>query len=135
MTRQHANGEVEFSFFGPGAQGVFLLGDFNHWDQSASPMRCSDGGWWRCRLRLRPGSYQFKYFADGQWYVDYASFGVEQGPWGHSNSVVLVVPRQVREKPIQAEDAEAEVDSLRVVQAADRSVPGAARKSAAAVAA
>jgi hypothetical protein len=45
-------------------------------------------GWWGYRLRLAPGSYQFKHLADGHWYVDSTAFGVEQGPFGWS-AVVL----------------------------------------------
>ena len=41
-------------------------------------------------MRLAPGFYQFKYLADSEWYFDHAAFGMERGPLGAWNSVVLV---------------------------------------------
>ena len=88
MIEVQANGAVEFSFFQPRAACVLLLGDFNNWQGSAAqPMRQTKDGWWRCRLELAPGVYQFKYLADGQWYPDYAAFGLQR-PLGQWNSVV-----------------------------------------------
>jgi 1,4-alpha-glucan branching enzyme len=87
-------GDMEFNFYRREARAVFLCGDFNDWHQTALPMTGMPGGWWKCRLRLAPGTYQFKYLADSEWYVDYAAFGIERGPLGVWNSVVLV-----REEP------------------------------------
>jgi 1,4-alpha-glucan branching enzyme len=84
---QRSNGEFEFHFFRPQAQDVHLLGDFNDWDREALPMTREDNGDWVCRLRLPRGTYQFKYLADGEWYADYAAFGLEWTPSG-LNSVV-----------------------------------------------
>ena len=36
---------------------------------------------------------QFRYLGDGQWYTDYAAFGLEYGPFG-MNSVVKVEPAE-----------------------------------------
>ncbi|MBI4578251.1 MAG: isoamylase early set domain-containing protein [Planctomycetes bacterium] len=81
--------ELEFRFYRPRAHEVFLVGDFSGWDQRAHPMTRSEDGEWCCRLELCEGVYQFKYLADGAWYVDYAAFGVEPCPFGH-NSVMVV---------------------------------------------
>ncbi len=89
MVTQWSCGDVEFRFFRPEAQGVSLVGDFNGWDYHAHPMTKTKGGTWVAQLSLPQGVYQFRYLADGQWYVDYAAFGVELCPYGH-NSVVLV---------------------------------------------
>lgn len=89
MVVRHPDGVVGFRFFRPLARRVQLLGEFNGWDPSATPMfRESDGHWVR-HLHLKPGAYRFKYCADGEWFPDYAAFGVEWEPWGW-NSVVLV---------------------------------------------
>ena len=90
MVNEHICGDMEFSFYRREARAVFLCGDFNGWQQTALPMTGMDDGWWKCRLRLAPGSYQFKYLADSEWYLDYAAFGMERGPLGTWNSVVLV---------------------------------------------
>lgn len=85
----HPDGVVEFRFFRPGARRVHLVGDFNKWDLSATMMfREPDGNWVRC-LRLERGTYRFKYLADGEWFPDYAAFGVEWGPLG-VNSVAVI---------------------------------------------
>ena len=82
------NSEMEFRFFRPKAAQVFLVGDFNGWHTGSLPMSRTESGWWVYRLHLAPGSYQFKYLADGEWFMDYAAFGLERGPLGW-NSVVL----------------------------------------------
>lgn len=92
MINVSGNGEVEFQFFRPAAQQVALVGDFSSWDTSVLPMRRRRDGWWVHRLRLAPGVYQFKYLADGEWYPDYAAFGLERGGLGVWNSVLLVGP-------------------------------------------
>lgn len=90
MVNHYAGGEVEFRFFRPNARRVCLVGDFNGWHPSALPMRKASDGWWTYRLRLDPGVYQFQYLADGKRYLDFAAFGVEQGPLGGWNSIVVV---------------------------------------------
>ena len=71
-----------FRFLSPYAHAVFLVGDFNHWAAADLPMQHSADGFWTATLDLPPGEYRFRYFADAQWFVDYAAFGVEQGPFG-----------------------------------------------------
>lgn len=112
MVRQMMDGLVEFRFFRPNARQVSLAGQFNGWQPGILTMKKSDDGWWRCRLSLAPGCYEFRYFADGQWFTDYAAFGVEPTPFGW-NSVVKVDPmvternEQVRESvPVGAEEEE-----------------------------
>ena len=87
-----STGAVEFSFFRPEAQNVFLVGDFNEWRTDQLPMTRKDGGYWHARVRLTPGVFKFRYLADGTWFTDYAAFGVEPGPFGYDS--VLHVPVQ-----------------------------------------
>ena len=106
MVNEYICGDVEFSFYRRGARRVFLCGDFNDWHQTALPMRVMNGGWWKCRLRLAPGSYRFKYLADGEWYLDYAAFGLEMGPVDTWNSVVLISgePDEVERRQVPLKD-------------------------------
>jgi 1,4-alpha-glucan branching enzyme len=89
MTSVKSNGEVEFRFFRAGAKDVRLAGDFTQWQDNAIPMRHEGNGWWTARARLQPGEYRFRYVADGQWFTDFASHGVElkKQVW---NSILLV---------------------------------------------
>jgi 1,4-alpha-glucan branching enzyme len=79
---------ASFSFFRPHVQSVFIVGSFNDWRVGELPMHKKDG-YWKGQLHLKPGVYQFRYFADGHWYTDYASFGVEMYD-GNCNSVLRI---------------------------------------------
>lgn len=84
---------IEFKFFRPQAREVFLAGEFNHWRQRELPMNRTSGGYWRARLSLPPGEFRFLYCADGEWFPDFAAFGVEPGRFG-LDSVLRVPLRQ-----------------------------------------
>ena len=90
MVTQIPDGGVEFTFYRPNAARVAIAGDFNNWQTSFLMTRLPDGRW-QSRLKLAPGIYQFRYFADGEWFNDYAAFGLEHGPFG-MNSVARVEP-------------------------------------------
>ena len=102
MVSEYISGDVEFCFLRPQAGGVFLCGDFNNWNRTALPMTRMDDGWWKYRLHLAPGCYQFKYLADKEWYLDYAAFGLECDERGRWNSVVLVGPEPTDAEPRRA---------------------------------
>jgi 1,4-alpha-glucan branching enzyme len=97
---------TEFLFFRPKARHVYLAGDFNGW-RLVSMIR-QDDGYWLARLALPQGVYKFRYNADGQWFADYAAFGIEYGPFG-IDSIVRVdqVPQRLR-IPMARQDASQE---------------------------
>ena len=74
--------QVEFIFYRPQADRVELIGDFNDWRPGELQMKQQEKGYWKAVLRLPAGTYKFRYRADGQWYADYAAFGLEYGPFG-----------------------------------------------------
>jgi len=80
---------VEFAFYRPGAQKVHLAGDFNNWRDWELPMVRRTDGYWVARMRLPAGEFKFRYCADGEWFADYAAFGVEPGRFG-LDSIVRV---------------------------------------------
>ena len=87
------NGNVaEFSFFRPHAQQVHIAGDFNGWRGKELAMTRSEEGFWHAKMTLPSGVFKFRYCADGQWFTDYAAFGIEHGPFGPDS--VLRMPRQ-----------------------------------------
>ena len=89
MTTLDENGFTEFRFFRPTATEVALAGDFNEWS-CQMPMRRDAQGWWSLRLKLEAGDYRFRYVADGKWFTDYASNGVEMTKTGWNS--LLVIP-------------------------------------------
>lgn len=84
-----SDGRVEFRFYRPQAAQVFVAGTFNGWRTDAIPMRKDPDGWWRVTLPFAPGVHQFRYVADGQWYIDFAAQGVEHGKFGLNSLVVI----------------------------------------------
>ena len=102
MTTITVDGYVEFNFFRPDASRVFIAGDFNDWRTDHLSMVRKDNGTWRLRLPLEAGAYRFRYVADGVWYTDYASFGVEPGRFG-MNSILRVEPKRLKvQQPMPA---------------------------------
>jgi len=83
---------VEFSFYRPDASHVFVAGDFNGWQHGRLTMSPNDNGYWTTRLRLPAGEFKFRYCADGQWFTDYAAFGVEPGRFGMDSVVRITAP-------------------------------------------
>ena len=96
MVNVTGSNNVEFEFFRPGASQVHLAGDFNDWREDSLPMTPVGNGYWTAKVRLPAGEFKFCYCADGEWFTDYAAFGVEPGRFG-LDSVVRVphVPIQV----------------------------------------
>ena len=83
---------VKFVFFAPKAQKVSLVGDFNDWDQSKTPMiRSAHGGLWSVAVPLSAGRHVYSFVVDGSsWSADpSAPFAPDDG-FGHANSVKIV---------------------------------------------
>jgi hypothetical protein len=79
---------------------VNLVGDFNHWDPAAHPMRQKRGGDWTITLELEANrSYEFRYLLDNrEWVNDDHADDYVLHPQYVVNSVVNcaleIVPRQ-----------------------------------------
>jgi len=114
-----------FKFFRPDAARVWLIGDFNGWREGELAMTLDEEGFWRASLDLSPGSHRFRYVADGQSFADYASFGVEPGPFGHDSIVRVDSTRCNRTSPWDVRQYAAEAMVTRL----DRSTSKAQRQS------
>jgi hypothetical protein len=83
---------VEFVFVAPTARNVSLVGDFNGWDVTATPMRRTDGRTtWSVSVPLAAGRHVYAFVVDGNdWVADpQAPLSPEQW-FGQRNSVVVV---------------------------------------------
>src|SRR4051794_19180369 len=127
MTSIAKDGCVDFWFFRRDVQDVRIVGDFA--TASAVPGGASSGanpgastgtsagsavgdglamtagpdGWWRATVALAAGEYRFRYVADGVWYADYASNGIEVTKLGPNS--ILVVPAGAGAEPALRRDA------------------------------
>ena len=72
------------------AKKVQLVGDFNHWDPKATPLKHLATGEFKTTLELPKGqSYQFRYLDNqGEWFNDDAADAYVSNPFGGDNSVV-----------------------------------------------
>ncbi len=61
---------VEFQIYLPSVKNLMLVGSFNDWNPEHDFLRKGEDGVFRLRKRLRPGSYTYKYLADGKWILD-----------------------------------------------------------------
>ena len=73
------------------AENVFLVGDFNDWDQQAQPMRRNREGDWATTLDLEPGrQYEYRYRADERtWHNDPKADAYVRNPYGSQNLLVI----------------------------------------------
>lgn len=83
-----ARKKVPFAFKAPeAARGVKLCGSFTNWEQGAIVMTRAKSGEWKTQVNLEPGEYEYKFWADGNWYLDPQADRQAPNPLGSENSV------------------------------------------------
>jgi len=82
---------VQFVYLAPQASKVYLVGDFNGWDTTKTPLvRSPTDGVWTVTLPLTTGRHVYGFVVDGSWSTDpYAPLAPDDG-FGHANSVKFV---------------------------------------------
>lgn len=73
------------------ADSVYLVGDFNNWNETSHPMRRDrDDPTWYIVLELdRDKEYEFRYLVNGRdWHNDWKADKYVPNPYGGTNSVV-----------------------------------------------
>ena len=91
--RNLGRGKVRVTFTMARIEGVkqlFLVGDFNNWSVTETPLTQAADGTWSVALTLEGGrKYEFRYFADNQvWHNDWTADGAVKNAFGTENSVV-----------------------------------------------
>jgi 1,4-alpha-glucan branching enzyme len=89
-TRTVTEEGVEFEVDFPNAKAVYLAGEFNDWSPTAQPMVKADGGLWAATVKLKPGTYQYKFVVDGTWIEDPGNPETTDDGQGGVNSVLVV---------------------------------------------
>jgi 1,4-alpha-glucan branching enzyme len=71
---------------------VALVGDFNGWDRTATPLRpAGSAGAWVVSVQLPPGRYRYAFLIDGvRWLPDPVAPRAPDDDFGTSNSVLMV---------------------------------------------
>ena len=74
------------------ATDVWLVGDFNGWNQTATPLKHRKDGSFSTTISLKPGrEYRFRYVLDGdRWENDHAADRYLPNDHGSEDSVVVV---------------------------------------------
>ena len=72
------------------AETIHLVGDFNNWDEEATPMQRRKDGSFRVTLELEIGrEYQFRYLVNStDWHNDWEADKYAPNPFSGDNSVV-----------------------------------------------
>lgn len=72
------------------AEQVFLVGDFNEWSETATPMESLKDGRFKAVIELEPDKdYQFRYLVNGdEWHNDWEADKYVPNPYHGDNSVV-----------------------------------------------
>lgn len=83
---------VQFMLVAPNAQTVSVVGDFNDWDPTATPLReASDAGVWTITVPLSAGRHQYVFMVNGnRWTPDPAAPLAVEDSFGMPNSVITV---------------------------------------------
>jgi len=82
---------VKFVVVAPEASKVTLVGDFNDWSDTKTPMvRVANSAVWTVTLPLTAGRHLYSYMVDGQWVNDPGAPIAPDDGFGHANSVRIV---------------------------------------------
>ena len=80
--------EKLFRFYAPTANEVYVVGDFNNWKMDdSSRLEKAESGEWEKSFYLLPGTYRYKFVADGLWFWDPHNPEKEPNPYGDFDSV------------------------------------------------
>ncbi len=81
---------IEFTYSAPEAKDVFLAGEFNQWDIYSLPMKKDKKGVWKIKIKLPPGRYEYKFFADNGWVENLPDAELSFNLFGTQNFVTWV---------------------------------------------
>ena len=81
---------MDFFCNAPMAQCVTLVGDFNGWDPSATPLRRMPDGRWLATLELHHGHHRYLFLVDGSPQLDPNSTGTVRNDQNQRVSLIAV---------------------------------------------
>jgi len=94
MSNTEAKVTVKFAVRAEPGKAVFIAGDFNGWDPWANKMSYKESkGVYVAKLRLTPGSHQYRFIIDGTWCADPENVLAVANDFGSFNSLIDVSER------------------------------------------
>ena len=81
---------VDFVLNRTEARSAVVVGTFNNWDLSRTPMSREPQGSWKATVWLPAGRYEYRFVVDGQWISDPSAKEHVQNAYGSTNSVLVV---------------------------------------------
>ena len=86
-----AKKEVTFTLHAERGKKVCVAGEFNKWAPAAKKMAYkARSGIYTAKIKLAPGSYQYKFVIDGVWCADPENVNAVANDQGTFNSVIVV---------------------------------------------
>lgn len=89
---------VRLEFHDDRARSVCIVGTFNDWNPTTTPMLTTSPGQWIKELALAPGMYEYQYVVDGRWINDPQAVKSAPNPFGGRNSVLVVEQTRIRSR-------------------------------------
>ncbi|HSE18875.1 MAG TPA: S8 family serine peptidase [Pyrinomonadaceae bacterium] len=86
------NGRLLFVFHDDEAASVAVAGDFNGWNQLATPLKRNSSGLWTTEIEVpRAGRFEYKFVVNGQRWLEDPSNGMKApDSYGGLNSVIVI---------------------------------------------
>jgi 1,4-alpha-glucan branching enzyme len=81
---------INFICHAPQATQVSLVGDFNHWDPEAHPMKHMPDRSWLLTINLKHGHHRYAFLVDGVLSLDPHAQGITRNDMGERVSLVPV---------------------------------------------
>ena len=94
MIHPMGGGWVRFVFEEAVETEVYLVGDFNGWNEYSHRMERQADATHQLILKVDPGEYEFKYRCGGAWFNDPHAHKYVPNCWGSENSVLVVAPEE-----------------------------------------
>ena len=80
---------VQFVYFSPTSKSVYLAGDFNNWDKTATPL-VKKNEMWKITIPLTLGVHRYKFIVDNKWVEDPLNPAKVPDGYGGFNSVITL---------------------------------------------
>jgi 1,4-alpha-glucan branching enzyme len=81
---------ISFFHHSSSAKAVFLVGDFNDWNQTSHPLQRQPDGGWTIQIPLHHGHHRYLFLVDGAPTLDSNALGTARGPRGEKVSLIAV---------------------------------------------